>query len=249
MGIGQERLDLLLLEILAQEAVDVAGEAGEHLALPAFLGDPPEQRIGMNDGLDDHRRRAGNARRPPRRPNRPRPTASGPGRAARASGTGSPGGVDIERPSTPGSRRSPAASRPPGAGDARCARRQPWRSISAGARAAARQYRLGPVQRLVPCIRKPARSLSARRLLAGQREDIAFAPHGPQEFRIGRVFLDLLAQPHDADVNGARIFGILGQADRLRNRRASRAAGWRASETLRARRTRSWPCRECRPGP
>ena len=44
-GNGQEGLDLLSLEILAQEAVDVAGKAGEHLALPAFLGDSPEQGV------------------------------------------------------------------------------------------------------------------------------------------------------------------------------------------------------------
>ena len=57
----QERLDLLVLEILAQEAFDVAGQAGEHLALPTFAGDPLEQRIGMDDRLDDHGRRGGRA--------------------------------------------------------------------------------------------------------------------------------------------------------------------------------------------
>ena len=37
----QERLDLLVLEILAQEAFDVAGLAGEHLALPTFSASRP----------------------------------------------------------------------------------------------------------------------------------------------------------------------------------------------------------------
>src|SRR6185312_12215574 len=40
-------------------------------------------------------------------------------------------------------------------------------------------------------------------LLAGGREQIAAAPDGPDHGRLGRVRLDLAANPHDAQVHGA----------------------------------------------
>ena len=97
MAVGEDRdrqegLDLLVLEVLAQEAFDLAGAAGEHLALPDLLGQPAEQRIGIDDRLEDDASAAGDADRPPRPPNRRRSTGRSPCRAVRAAGTGSPGG-------------------------------------------------------------------------------------------------------------------------------------------------------------
>ena len=67
----EERLDLLVLEIRAQEALDIARAAGKHLALAHLLGQPLKQRVRIDDRLDDGGRRAGHARRSRRRPNRP----------------------------------------------------------------------------------------------------------------------------------------------------------------------------------
>src|SRR3954453_16144425 len=63
-----------------------------------------------------------------------------------------------------------------------------------------------------PCGHRSSAALSSAR----QDEYIPFAPHGPQEARIGRILFNLLAQAHDPDVDGARRFGILGKADGLR---------------------------------
>ena len=62
-GDGQEGLDLLVLEVPAQVALDLAGAAGEHLALADLLGEPCEQRIGIHDGLQDDARPAGDSDR------------------------------------------------------------------------------------------------------------------------------------------------------------------------------------------
>ena len=51
---------MLFLEIAAQKAAEVARVAGEDLALPAFLGQASEQRIGRDDRLVDGCRRRGN---------------------------------------------------------------------------------------------------------------------------------------------------------------------------------------------
>src|SRR5690348_4576690 len=57
--------------------------------------------------------------------------------------------------------------------------------------------------------------------IVGQREDIALAAHGPQELRVRGIVLDLLPQPHDADVDGARRFRVLVEADGVRYRGAA----------------------------
>ena len=58
-GDGEEGLDLLVLEVPAQVALDLAGAAGEHLALADLLGKSGEQRIGVHDRLQDDARPAG----------------------------------------------------------------------------------------------------------------------------------------------------------------------------------------------
>ena len=48
---------------LRRKPLNIAGPSGENLALPHFLGQPLEQRIGIDDRLDDGGRRAGHADR------------------------------------------------------------------------------------------------------------------------------------------------------------------------------------------
>ena len=238
----QEGLDLLLLEILAQEAFDLAGLAGEHLALPDLLGQPSEQRVGIDDRLDDDGRRPGDADRPARPPSRRRSTGRSPGpgssrsrnRIARWPPKSAPAAratsVDDQLPV----RR---LAQPPDDARRRDRRRRAWRC---------RGSMLGGRVSIIACDVSAAAAAARSAAVVGQREDIAFAAHRAQEFRVGRIVLDLLAQPHDADVDGARRFRAPRKSRSLPRSRRGSAAGWSGSGRPRARRIRSWPDRGSR---
>ena len=199
----QERLDVLLFEVGSQKAFEVARVSREDLALPLVLRQPFQQWVRIDDRLHDHRRRCQFA------------TISGVDPVGRHR-LGKALAGQLAQPKQDAALAIhgraqrfkdaahlalPVASFVKPANDVNSGHR---RALPDAVPIAACFSRHGQ-----PSFHSRATESGyqwSRRSVAfagRQREDIAFAADCAQEFRIGRVRLDLLPQPHDADIDRA----------------------------------------------